>query len=427
VGNESARSSALTEHLMRTSAGRIVAHLTRRFGPERLDLAEDVVQEALVRALQRWPYDGVPENPAGWLFRTALRIGLDRLRRDAIFREKAALLEADLRHAQQEPDDPALDEALRDAELAMVFMCCHPALPRDARVALSLKIVGGFSVAEIARAFLADHATVAQRLVRAKRRLRALKVRLELPGRVELAPRLDAVLEVIYLLFNEGYAAHDGDDLVRPDLCHEALRLGRLLAASPMVGAPRVHALVALMAFHAARLPARVDEGGELVLLEDQDRRRWDAALIALGFQHLATSAQGRELSSYHLQAAIAAEHARARTAAETDWRTILELYDQLLAVDPSPIVALNRAVAVAKVEGPEAGLAILDQLRDEAALAGYHLLPAARGRLLEQIGDFAGAAACYREALACRSSAPERRFLARRLATCERLCPRAE
>jgi RNA polymerase sigma-70 factor (ECF subfamily) len=298
----------------------------------------------------------------------------------------------------------------------MVLMCCHPTLPQDARVALSLKTVGGFSVREIARAFLADEATMAQRLVRAKRQIREMRVRFELPAGEELGGRLDSTLEVIYLMFNEGYAAQSGEDLVRHDLCGEALRLGRLLATSS-VGTPQTHALVALMALQAARLPARVDTAGELVLLEDQDRRQWDRILIALGFDHFTQCAEGTELTSYHVQAAIAATHARAQDGRATDWKRILELYDQLIELSPSPVVELNRVVVVAKVHGPEAALGALRPLEGNRSLRNYYLLPAVQGQLLLDIEDKPGASQCFRQALKRPCSEPERRFLQRKLA----------
>jgi RNA polymerase sigma-70 factor (ECF subfamily) len=263
----------LVDHLFRQRARQMVAHLTRAFGPEHLELAEEVVQDALVKALQQWPFHGVPENPGGWLLRVARNGALDRLRRHAVLREKEAEICRTL-DPGHESDEPAFEQKLRDDELRMIFLCCHPVLGREARVVLSLKVASGFSVREIARAFLAEEATIAQRLVRAKRQLRDSRVSLEVPRGAELGTRLESVLEVIYLLFNEGYAAHAGENLVRFDLCEEARRLGRLVAAFPATRAPRVDALVALMAFQAARLPARVDAAGEMVLLEDQDRAR---------------------------------------------------------------------------------------------------------------------------------------------------------
>ena len=301
----------------------------------------------------------------------------------------------------------------------MIFLCSHPAISRDARVALSLKTVSGFSVEEIARAFLADPSTVAQRLVRAKKQIREANIRFELPSMRELAERLDSVLEAIYLLFNEGYAAHAGGDLIRQDLCAEALRLALLVAQSP-ISDPRAHALVALLALQGARFPARIDENGEMVLLEDQDRSKWDLHLIALGFQHLAASAEGEVVTTYHVQAAISSVHAHAKRAEDTDWEYILVLYDDLMSLNPSAIVALNRAVAVWKVHGADAALRELDEIAEHPALADYYLLPATRGRLLAERGEFEQAAECFREALRRKCSEPERRFLLRKVAECE-------
>lgn len=285
-------------------------------------------------------------------------------------------------------------------------------------MALSLKTVGGFSVREIARAFLTDDATVAQRLVRSKRRIRDFHLSFQMPRGAELQRRLDSVLEVIYLLFNEGYAAHEGEDLIRQDLCFEALRLGRLIASSS-IAAPRVHALMAMMALKAARSPARTDEAGDLVLLEDQDPSRWDHQLIALGFHHFDRSMAGEEISEYHIQAAIAATHARAGGAGTVDWPAILVLYDQLAALNPSPVVALNRAVAIAKVRGPEEALAAIDPLASDAKMNRYYLLLALRGRLLLDLDRRLEAADCFRNAMDCRCSEPERRFLRRQIDAC--------
>lgn len=406
----------------------MVAVLTRSFGPARLDLAEEVVQEALVTALKRWPWSGVPDDPVAWLYRVARNRALDLLRRDGGFRSKEGEMREALvpprgvgRDAEVNPEGVRLAGELSDDQLRLIFLCCHPDLPRDGRVALTLKTVCGFSVPEIARAFLARDATIAQRVVRAQRRIRELELPFEVPGPSELARRLDSVLEVLYLLFNEGYSAHAGDALVRADLCHEALRLARHLALRPDAGNPVVHALSALLAFQASRLTARVDAVGELVRLEDQDRSLWDRGLIHCGFAHLERAAQGTEETSYHLEAAIAAQHAAASRdgapdAAGTDWAAILRLYDRLLMHNPSPVVALNRAVALARVEGPEAGLAALEALGEPQAVRGYHLLPAIRGDLLRQAGRATEAAAAYREALDRPCSEPERRFLERRL-----------
>jgi RNA polymerase sigma-70 factor (ECF subfamily) len=404
----------LVDHLFRSRAGQMVAWLTRVFGPAHLELAEEVVQDALLKALQQWPYSGVPDNPGGWLFRVARNGALDVLRRHASFRDRAREVAAELTRGAG--DGGPGDAAIADDELRMVFMCCHPLLPPDSRVALSLKTVGGFSVTEIARAFLCSDATVAQRLVRAKRLLRDREIEMSLPRGSDLTERLDSVLEVIYLLFNEGYSAHAGDELIRLDVCGEALRLGVLVAESPEVSSPGAHALAALMAFQAARLPARQDAAGEIVLLEDQDRALWDRGLVARGFAHLERSAEGPRMTPYHLQAAIAAIHAGAREPEQTRWRDILALYDDLMQLQPSPIVALNRAVAIARVDGALEALAAIAPLEIEPSLANYYLLPALKGRLLTELGDHAGAAGCYREALERPCSEPERRFLLRRL-----------
>ncbi|HZQ93082.1 MAG TPA: sigma-70 family RNA polymerase sigma factor [Terriglobales bacterium] len=409
--------AGMVDHLFRSRAGQMVAYLTRLLGPEHLELAEEVVQEALLKALQKWPYSGIPENPAGWLFQAARNAALDVVRRNSVFAQKSAAIAAELERSKSR-SEPAMSTDLRDDELRMVFMCCHPALPRDARVALSLKTVGGFSVREVARAFLAEEPTIAQRLVRAKKQIKQLQLSFELPRGPELAERLDSVLEVIYLMFNEGYAAHEGEDLVRQDLCREALRLGRLVAASAL-GPPTAHALVALMAFQAARLPARTDERGDLVLLDDQDRARWDERLVSLGFHHFTQCAAGDVISEYHVQAAIASVHARAKDPSATDWKAILALYDQLLALNPSPVVALNRAVAVSKVRGPRAALTELEPLGTSPWMNKYYLFFSVRARLLLDAGDRAAAAESYRRALELPCSEPERRFLKRKLGEC--------
>jgi RNA polymerase sigma-70 factor (ECF subfamily) len=406
--------------LFRHEAGRMVAHLTRLLGPGNLQLAEEAVQEAMLRALQTWPYQGLPENPTAWLFRVARNVALDAVRRNQLLGDKTRTLVDELSHASiPVPNDPDIEEQLRDDELRMIFMCCHPEIPRDARVALSLKTVGGFSVREIAHAFLADDAAIAQRLVRAKRQIRDQNLTLDMPRGGEMRERLDSVLVVLYFMFNEGYTVHEGEGLIRQDLCLEALRLGCLVGSSS-IAEPRVHALVALMALEAARLPARTDESGDLILLEDQDRSRWDPHLIGLGFHHFDRSMSGDEVSEYHVQAAIAATHARAASAQSIDWPVILSLYDQLLAINPSPVVALNRAVAVAKVRGPAEGLGAIAALLEDPKLRDYHLLLSVRGHLLLELEQRAEAADSFRAALACPCSEPERRFLRRKLTECE-------
>jgi RNA polymerase sigma-70 factor, ECF subfamily len=414
---QEANVASAVDHLFRCSAGQMVSYLTRVLGPAHMDLAEEAVQDALTRALQVWPYSGIPQNPPGWLQQVARNRALDLVRHRSVVLQKSAEIVAELSQGQAE-SRPELPEALHDDELCMIFLSCHPALPRDSRVALSLKVVSGFSVKEIARAFLCDPATIAQRLVRAKRQIREQSLRFDLPLPQDLGKSLDSVLEVIYLLFNEGYAAHAGDDLIRHDLCFEALRLALLVADSP-VAQPKAHALVSLLAFQAARFAARVDDSGELVLLQDQDRSKWDSRLIALGIRRLAMSAEGNELSAYHVQAAIASLHAQAEDPSTTDWGKILELYDDLMELNPSGVVALNRIVALGKVHGPERALDELASLEDNPALHDYYLLPVTRGSLLAERGEFSRAAICFESALRRPCSEPERRFLTRRMQEC--------
>lgn len=407
---------ALVDHLFRRDAGRMVSVLARALGPEHIGLAEEVVQDALVQALRQWPFAGVPDNPTAWLRQVARNRALDALRRRQVFRRKEEELERMIRARFDPPTEPAGDE-FADDQLAMIFACCHPAVPADGRVALTLKAVCGFGVSEIARAFLATEPTVAQRLVRAKRRIAEEGIQLAVPMRDQIPVRLESVLRVVFLVFNEGYASHQGDELIRHDLCVEAIRLGRILAARSDTDLPATRALLALMLLQAARLPARTDADGDLVLLADQDRSLWDGPLIHEGLRQLDLSAEGDELSEYHLQAGIAAQHALAPSFADTDWEAVLALYDQLMRLAPSPIVALNRAVAVGMVRGPQAGLEAIDELAGELSLRGYYLLPAVRADFLRRLGRAAEATTCYRVALTLPCSKPERRFLAKRLA----------
>jgi len=424
----------LVGHLFRHSAGQMVATLTRMLGPRNLSLAEEVVQDALVRAIETWPHRGVPENPRGWLMQVARNRALDCLRREASRARQAGVLAAEPVNvpapmdpmapttpmAPGTPANPLDPEATgADDTLVMILMCCHPALAREAQVALTLKTVGGFSVDEIARAFLLRPATVAQRLVRAKRLLRERRIAFALPAR-GLGARIGSALETLYLMFNEGYAATAGDDLVRSDLCGEAVRLAAILADHPATSLPEVHALLALMLFQASRLPARCDAEGALVLLADQDRRRWDRALIGRALGHLERCAAGERATAYHLEAGIAACHAMAPSYAATDWAQILALYGDRLALAPSPVVVLNRAVALSMVQGPRAGIAALAEVADDPRLRGYYLLPATLADLWLRCGDRQTAAAHYRRALELPCSEPERRFLLRQLAACE-------
>jgi RNA polymerase sigma-70 factor (ECF subfamily) len=404
--------------ILRQQSAQLVATLTRSLGSRYLALAEDAVQDALVTALQQWPFHGVPDRPEAWLYRVARNRALDRLRHAKVVADKASGIAAGV-HMDAPVEALLRDEPppVEDDQLGLMFLTCHPALPPESRVAFTLKLAGGFSVPEIARAFLAHESAVAQRLVRAKRTLRERDIDFEPPTTAAgLMTRLDSVLESIYLMFNEGYAASGGDALVRDDIAHEAVRLGRLVAGHPTTGVPKAWALVAMMCLHAARFPARASSDGELYLLRDQNRSLWDRRLIADGMRALARASSGTEISAYHLEAGIAACHAGAVSWESTDWRAILALYDDLHALSPSPVVALNRAIARSRVEGPLAGLVDLEPLERAPAMAAYHLLPAVQAELWREAGDQARAAEYYRRALARAQSLPERRFLTAQL-----------
>jgi RNA polymerase sigma-70 factor, ECF subfamily len=406
------------EAVWRIESARLVAGLARMV--QDVGLAEDLAQDALVAALEKWPRDGVPDNPGAWLMATAKNRAIDRMRRQANFESKqeAIARETGALFAMERSDfEAAADDEIGDDLLALIFTCCHPLLSREARVALTLRLLGGLTTPEIARAFLVSEATVAQRLVRAKKTLREARVPFEVPRGSELQERLPSVLEVVYLVFNEGYAASAGEDWVRRDLCEEALRLGRILAAlAPRE--PEVHGLIALLEIQASRLAARHGPNGEPVLLLEQDRGRWDPLLIVRGRRALerAEDLPG-PLGPYGLQAAIAACHAGAIRAEEPDWVKIAALYDALAQIQPSPIVDLNRAVALGMAFGPEAGLALLDEIKEEKALASNHLLPSVRGDLLEKAGREEEAAAEFRRAAELTANERERELLLRRAA----------
>jgi RNA polymerase sigma factor (sigma-70 family) len=403
------------EAVWRIESARLIAGLARIVRD--VGVAEDLAQDALVAALETWPESGVPDNPGAWLMATAKHRAIDTLRRGATLERKQQELVRELEVALA-TDAPALEvDDVADDLLRLVFTCCHPVLSTEARIALTLRLLGGLTTPEIARAFLVSDATVAQRIVRAKRTLAEAHVPFEVPSGDELPPRLSSVLEVIYLVFNEGYSATAGDDWVRKDLCDEALRLGRVLAElAPRE--PEVHGLVALMEIQASRLRARTSAHGEPVLLLDQDRARWDRLLIRRGLAALERAERlGGMLGPYALQAAIAACHARARTAEETDWQRIAALYDALAQLAPSPVVELNRAVAVAMAFGPAAGLEVVDRLRDEPSLRAYHLLPSVRGDLLAKLGRAEEARAELKRAAGLTRNERERALLLERAA----------
>jgi len=410
------------EAVWRIESARLIAGLARMVRD--VGLAEELAQDALVVALERWPESGVPDNPGAWLMATAKRRAIDHLRRGKMLDRKHEEIGRELEESQASAGndvEAALDNPIEDDLLRLVFVACHPVLSREARVALTLRLLGGLTTDEIARAFLVAEPTIAQRIVRAKRTLADAQVPFEVPRREELAARLASVLEVIYLIFNEGYAATAGDDWMRPELCADALRLGRILAEL-LPKEPEVHGLVALMEIQASRAAARTGPGGAPILLLDQNRARWDQLLIRRGLAALARAeALGGTWGPYALQAAIAACHARARTAEETDWPRIAALYAALGEVAPSPVVELNRAVAVAMAFGPEAGLEVVDRLTGEPALAGYHLLHSVRGDLLWKLGRVEEARVEFERAAELTRNARERELMLERAAACSR------
>jgi RNA polymerase sigma-70 factor (ECF subfamily) len=402
--------------------GRIVAALIHQFGD--WDLAEDCAQEAFALALQRWPVAGVPARPGAWLFTVARNRVIDRLRRSANYQAKLQAVAAMARAEgteQGQAEEAFIDETgMPDERLRLIFTCCHPALAVEARVALTLRTLAGLNTGEIARAFLVPEATMAKRLVRAKHKIQSAGIPYRVPPAAALKERAAGVLAVLYLLFNEGYSASAGEDLVRRDLCDQAVRLATVLVGlMPDLG--EANGLLALMLFHRARQAGRVDRNGNLVTLQDQDRSLWDKAAVEEANSYLAKAAEQGEVGPYQLQAAIAGCHASAPTAEATDWPAIARLYQQLVDLTGSPVVELNRAVAVAMADGPEAGLALVDELVGAGALDGYYLMPASRADFLRRLGRFPEATVAYREALALVRTEPERRFLQARLAETDR------
>jgi len=403
------------EKFYREDFGRILASLIRSVGGD-FDLAEEALQDAFAAALVQWPREGTPASPRAWILSVARNKAIDKIRRESRFDARRGELAFIAELESQGPAIEDADQIVPDERLRLIFTCCHPALADEAKVALSLRTLCGLTTEEIARAFLIPAPTMAQRLVRAKRKIAAAKIPYQVPGDEILEERLEAAMAVVYLVFNEGYSASFGASVMRTDLCVEAIRLGRLLFEL-MPARAEAQGLLAMMLLHDARRPARARVDGEIILLEEQDRSRWDRAQIAEGNSLAAAAMRSLPAGPYVLQAAIAAEHARATVAADTDWKRIAVLYAMLLAVRPSPVVELNRAVAIAMADGPEAGLGLIDAIEARGDLDGYHFLWAARADLLRRLGRRAEAASAYEKALALAGSEPERRFLKRRLA----------
>jgi RNA polymerase sigma-70 factor (ECF subfamily) len=408
----------LVEHFFRHEFGRLVAVLTRSLGVRRLDLVEDVVQAALVQALETWSRRGVPEDPAGWLYRTARNLAIDALRREQTHARVLPYL-ADEAETETSPPEALFADEIGDEPLRLLFVCCHEAVPAESRVAIALRTLCGFSTAEIARALLTTDANVQKRIERARDRLRELNVDFDTPTAAQLHARLDAVLAVIYLLFSQGCHATHGDMPIRRDLCDEARRLGRMLVDQSVGDVPTAHALLALMCFHAARFDARVASDGAIVLLEEQDRSAWNWSDVREGMAWLAKSAGGDEVTRYHVEAGIAWEHCRAPTFADTDWRRIAELYDTLDRIAPSPIHALNRAVAEAYLHGPQAGLDRLAGVRPENVPERYPGWHAVIGELHFRLGQHSAAERAWQEALRWTSAGADQEFLRRRVGDC--------
>jgi len=412
-----AKPAQLVEHFFRHETGRLHGALVRLLGVHNLSLAEDLAQEAMLRALRTWSMGGVPANPSAWITQVAMNLGRDALRHRKMSAGKEAAI---ITHHEQMTATPAVawetTHGIRDDALRLMFVCAHPAVAPDAQVILALKILCGFSTTEIARAFLATDSAIEKQLTRTKQRIADAGIGFELPEGEDLAPRLDGVLAAIYLLFNEGYKASTGDRLLREELCQEAIRLALLLVAHPVGRTPRSHALLALMFLTIARFPSRLDEQGELLRLDEQDRSKWNQELIERGLVHLAEAAQGGELSEYHLQAGIAATHCMAPDYLSTNWAHILRHYDELFRLKPSPVVALNRAVAVANLSGPQAGLEAIAAIEQRAKLEGHYLLHAVEGELHWRLGDAKAAAQSFRRALTLAHVGPEQAYLARML-----------
>jgi len=409
----------LTEHLFRHESGKLVSVLTGIFGIQRLQMAEDIVQESLIRALQTWPYYGVPKNPAAWLTQTAKNMALDIIRREKSFRDKQDQIIATVEQwsSKAETEDAAkFEDEIKDDRLRLMFTCCHPLIPQEAQIALALKTLCGFSPIEIAQGFLTSEAAIAKRLTRARSKIQELQLPFEIPTGEELSLRLEGVLKILYLLFNEGYKASSGESLIRESLCHEAIRLATLLASHPATSDPKTHALLALMWFNTARLAGRVDSDGNLLLLKDQNRNTWDQEMILRGLVHLGQAATGDELSEFHLQAGIAACHSMARDYTSTDWARILAYYDRWVEINDSPIVALNRAVAIAEVSGPDEGINAVNAISQLDAIKGYYLTHAILAELESRKANYKAAVKHWKRALELSEHQAEKAFLTQQL-----------
>jgi RNA polymerase sigma-70 factor (ECF subfamily) len=409
----------VTDHFFRHEGAKVVATLTAHLGTHRLQLAEDVVQEALLRALQTWSFHGVPGNPAAWLTQVAKNLALNAVLRERRWNEKQDGITAEHERWLSSPPDDMKHETFADDTLRMMFVCFHPELSADAQTALALRTLCGFSPGEIAAAFLTSEAAIAKRLVRARQRIRELALPFAVPDPSELATRRNGVLHTLYLLFNEGYKATIGDRLVRDDLCHEAIRMVTMLTEHPATKEPRAFALLALMLLNAARLHTRTDDAGHLLRLHEQDRSAWNRPMIERGIVCLRHAAQGEMLSAYHIEASIAATHCTAPDAFSTNWPRILQLYDQLLALTGSPVTAMNRAVAVARVRGPQAGLDALDAIKQRSVLEISHLYHAIRATFAAELGRTDVALVHFRQAATLATLPTERDFIARRIEEC--------
>ena len=415
--------SNLIDHLFRHESGKIVSVLTRIFGTENLDLAEDVMQDALVEAMKQWTYKGVPENPSAWLFKVAKNKALNVINREKYKRQYSSEV---IHYMRSEwTAEPALnhffsEKEILDDQLRMMFTCCHPSISKDSQVALTLKTLCGFSIPEIAKAFLTTEENIKKRLVRARQKIRDDKIPFEVPEGKDLESRLDAVLETIYLLFNEGYSASKGNDLIRFELCEEAIRLTEIIAANRAIqNKPKVCAMLSLMYLNASRFRARTDENQRILTMAEQNRSSWDRSLIQKGFSYLEKSSFDKNISIYHILAAISAQHCAAPDFESTDWKTILSLYDSLIEIDHSPVVLLNRAIALSKVAGAEQALTELDKIKDNPAMASYHLFYSTKAEFYIQTGDFQEAADCLKRAIGLSSLEAEKDLLKEKLSAC--------